>query len=116
KSVSYLEYEAQEIIAAKQIAEILQEAKLKWKLNIAIAQHRIGKVGVSEAAVVVITATPHRREAYEANRYIIDRIKHEVPIWKCEYFADGTKQWGGNCNCQELTGNPNQHIYESSGE
>ncbi|MBC8054010.1 MAG: molybdenum cofactor biosynthesis protein MoaE [Sphingobacteriaceae bacterium] len=113
KRVSYLEYEANEAMAAKMVAEILEEARLKWKLNIAVAQHRIGKVGVSEAAVVVITATPHRREAYEANRHIIDRIKHEVPIWKCEYFEDGSKLWGGNCNCHEITGSPDKHIYES---
>jgi molybdopterin synthase catalytic subunit len=116
KQVSYLEYEAQEAIASKMIAEILEEAKIKWKLSIAVAQHRIGRVGISEAAVVVITATPHRREAYEANRHIIDRIKHEVPIWKCEYFEDGTKLWGGNCNCHEITGNPNKHIYESASQ
>ena len=116
KQLSHLEYEAQEAIASKLIKEILEEARLKWKLNIAIAQHRTGKVGISEAAVVVITATPHRREAYEANRHIIDRIKHEVPIWKCEYFEDGTKLWGGNCNCHEITGNPNQHIYETANQ
>jgi len=113
KNVAYLEYEAQTVIASKMIAEILEEAKLKWNLNIAIAQHRIGKVGITEAAVVVITATPHRREAYEANRHIIDRIKHEVPIWKCEFFSDGTKLWGGNCNCHEVTGSPDKHVYES---
>jgi molybdopterin synthase catalytic subunit len=116
RNVSYLEYEAQEVMASKMIAEILEEAKVNWKLNIAVAQHRIGKVGVSEAAVVVITATPHRREAYEANRHIIDRIKHEVPIWKCESFTDGTKLWGGNCNCHEVTGSPDKHIYESQGQ
>jgi molybdopterin synthase catalytic subunit len=113
RHVAYLDYEAQETLATKMIAAILQEARIKWKLNIAVAQHRIGRVGVSEAAVVVITATPHRREAYEANRHIIDRIKHEVPIWKCEYFTDGTKLWGGNCNCHEITGDPAKHIYES---
>ncbi len=58
KNVAYLEYEAQEMMAARLIAEILAEAKTKWNLNIAVAQHRIGKVEVSEAAVVVITATP----------------------------------------------------------
>ena len=116
RNVSYLEYEAQEAMASKLILGILEEAKQKWKLNIAIAQHRIGKVGVSEAAVVVITATPHRREAYEANRHLIYIIKHEVPILKCEYFADGTRLWGGNCNCHEITGNPNKHIYESENQ
>lgn len=113
-SVAYLEYEAKESLAAKMIHEILEEAKQKWSLNIAIAQHRTGKVTVGESAVVIITATPHRREAYEANRYIIDRIKHEVPIWKCEYFSDGTKKWGGNCNCHDITGDPSKHIYESA--
>jgi molybdopterin synthase catalytic subunit len=112
KEVLYLDYEAQDSMANNMIAAILAEATKKWKLNIAIAQHRIGKVAVGETAVVVITASAHRSEAYAANRYIIDKIKHEVPIWKCEYFADGTKEWGGNCSCQKITGDPNKHIYE----
>lgn len=112
-AVDYLEYEAKESLAVKMIHEILDEARERWKLSIAVAQHRIGKVSVGESAVVVITASPHRREAYEANRYIIDRIKHEVPVWKCEYFKDGSKKWGGNCNCQDITGDPNKHLYET---
>jgi len=112
KEVAYLEFEAQEKLAVKMIREILDQATQKWQLNIAVAQHRLGKVGISECAVVVITASPHRKEAYDANRYIMDRLKHEVPIWKCEYFADGTHKWGGNCNCAEITGNPAEHIYE----
>jgi len=110
--VDYLEYEAQEAMAAKSIRQILDVACEKFPLKIAVAQHRTGKVAVSESAVVVITASPHRAEAYSANRYIIDRIKHESPIWKCEYFKDGTKEWGGNCNCQKVTGDPNKHVYE----
>lgn len=113
KTVAYLEYEAHAGMASKMIESILAEAKEKWSLTIAAAQHRIGKVGVAEPAVVVITASPHRREAYAANRHIIDRIKHEVPIWKCEYFTDGSKEWGGNCNCQQITGDVSKHIYES---
>lgn len=113
REVAYLDYEAKESMANKMIADILTEAKQRWSLNIAIAQHRTGKVAVSECAVIVITASAHRSEAYAANRYIIDRIKHEVPIWKCEYFTDGTKEWGGNCNCQAITGDVNKHIYES---
>ena len=114
KKVAYLLYEAHEVIAAKMISEILEEAKGKWKLNYAIAQHRIGKVAICESAVAIITCSPHRSEAYAANRYIIDKIKHEAPIWKCEYFADGTKQWGGNCNCYAITGDPGKHIYISA--
>ena len=98
-AVDYLEYEAHESMAAKMIGIILADAQQKWPLNIAVAQHRTGKVTVGETAVIVITASAHRSEAYAANQYIIDRIKHEAPIWKCEYFSDGTKKWGGNCSC-----------------
>lgn len=98
KQVAWLEYEAHEKLAAKLIRDILREAATRWDLRIAMAQHRIGRVNISETAVVVITASPHRAEAYAANRFIIDKIKHEAPIWKCEYFADGTRQWGGSCH------------------
>jgi molybdopterin synthase catalytic subunit len=116
KDVAYLEYEAHFSLASQMIKEILEEAIAKWNLNFAAAQHRVGKVGVGESAVIVITASPHRKEAYQANRHIIDRIKHEVPIWKCEVFTDGTKQWGNNCNCSAVTGKIDEHIYETSDE
>jgi molybdopterin synthase catalytic subunit len=111
KKVAYLEYEAHEAIATKMISEIIKEAIEKWNLTYAIAQHRVGKVAICESAVAVITCSPHRSEAYNANRYIIDKIKHEAPIWKCEHFTDGTKEWGGNCNCYAITGDPQKHIY-----
>ena len=113
RAVAYLEYEAHVPLAERMIAEILCEAKAKWRLSVAIAQHRIGRVGIGETAVVVITASPHRSEAYNANRHIIDRIKHEAPIWKCEHYQDGTKEWGNNCNCQAVTGDTTNHIYET---
>jgi molybdopterin synthase catalytic subunit len=116
RPVSFLEYEAQESIAEKMMADILEQAKERWQLNIAIAVHRTGKVAVSETAVVVITASAHRSEAYAANRFIIDKIKHEVPIWKCEYFTDGSKEWGGNCNCAAVTGDVHKHVYEFEGK
>lgn len=112
KDVDYLEYEAQVAIATRMIAAIITEAKSKWDLTIAHAIHRIGKVPVLESAVVVVTASAHRHEAFASNRYIIDRIKHEVPIWKCEFFTDGTKEWGGNCNCHTITGEVGKHVYE----
>lgn len=113
KKVDYLEYEAHGSIASSMIAKIIEEALVKWHLNMAFAKHRVGKVAICESAVVVVTASPHRSEAYAANRYIIDKIKHEVPIWKCEYFSDGTKEWGGNCNCHTITGEVGKHVYET---
>ncbi|WP_051291075.1 molybdenum cofactor biosynthesis protein MoaE [Pedobacter glucosidilyticus] len=112
KTVDYLDYEAHESMASKMICAIVEEAAKRWHLTKALAQHRTGKVMAGESAVVVITCSPHRKEAYAANRYIIDRIKHEAPIWKCEYFTDGTKEWGGNCSCQKITGDANKHVYE----
>jgi len=99
REVTHLEYESYAPLAEKTIGGILQEAREKWRLHIALAQHRVGKVAIGETAVIVITACAHRSEAYAANQYIIDRIKHEAPIWKCEYYADGTHEWGNNCNC-----------------
>jgi len=96
RSVTHLDYEAQESMANKMIAEILNEAMVKWSLKLALACHRTGRVAIGETAVVVITAAAHRREAYAANQYIIDRIKYEAPIWKHEYFADGSSEWGAN--------------------
>ncbi len=112
RDVDYLEYEAQATLASRMIADIISEANTKWDLTIATAIHRIGKVPVCESAVVVITACVHRHEAFTANRYIIDRIKHEVPIWKCEFFTDGSKEWGGNCNCHTITGEVGKHVYD----
>jgi molybdopterin synthase catalytic subunit len=99
KNVSYLEYEAYEHLAAKIMAEILEEAKKKWKLHKAICIHRTGKVAVGESAILVITCSSHREAAYAASRYIVDRVKHEAPIWKKEFFEDGSSEWGHNCSC-----------------
>lgn len=112
KDVAYLEYEAHESIASSMIDAILKEATTKWDLKLVFAQHRIGRVEIMEPAVVVVTASAHRSEAYKANKFIIDKIKHEAPIWKNEFFADGSSQWGGNCSCAERTGDPSIHIYE----
>jgi molybdopterin synthase catalytic subunit len=112
REVVCLEYEAHQALASKMIGEIIREAIAKWGLHAAVAHHRIGKVAIGETAVVVITASVHRAEAYAANRWIIDRIKHEAPIWKCEYYTDGTHEWGNNCNCQAVTGDVSKHIYE----
>ena len=100
REVSHLYYEAAEAMADKMIAALLDEATQRWGLQVAIAVHRLGRVAVMETAVVVITGAAHRKEAYAANQYIIDRIKHHVPIWKCEYFADGERMWGGHCSCE----------------
>lgn len=95
--VKHLVYESYTSLAEKVIKDIVETAIQKWDLQFASALHRIGKLEISDCAVAVVTAHTHRGEAYESNRYIIDRIKHEAPIWKCEYYQDGTHEWGKNC-------------------
>lgn len=109
KDVQYLSFEAFIPMAETMIKEILNCAKNKWDLEIAICQHRLGKVDILESAVCVITSSKHRKEAYEANQYIMERVKHEVPIWKKEYFSDGTYEWGNNCNCHPEGYKPKNH-------
>jgi len=96
REVTHLEFEAYIPMAEKMIGRILEEAKNRFNLNLALCVHRLGNVQVNECAVVVITGAGHRNEAYAANRYIIDRVKGEVPIWKNEFFADGASEWGHN--------------------
>jgi molybdopterin synthase catalytic subunit len=111
KAVTHLEYEAYEPMAEKMIGEILAEATAKWQLNKAVCVHRVGPVDISGCAVAVITGSAHRAAAYEANRYIIDRVKNEVPIWKHEFYVDGTSEWGQNCDCSSPS-HPNHYQHE----
>ncbi len=111
RQVSHLEYEAFENMALLKIKEIIDYATKHWKLNHALCVHRLGRLEISDCAVIVLTASMHRAEAYEANRYIIDTVKRDVPIWKKEYFTDGTFEWGTNdCNC--IKGNTHTHSHQ----
>ncbi len=99
REVTHLSYEAYDAMASRLIGEIVNEAIKKFELYQAICVHRVGEVGIGEAAVVVATASAHRKNAYDGNQYIIDRVKHEAPIWKKEFFEDGTSEWAHNCSC-----------------
>lgn len=96
KSVQMLEYEANIELAESVMSEIINSAREKFGLHYAHCVHRIGKVDISESAVCVVTSASHRKEAYDGNKYIIDRVKAEAPIWKKEYFTDGNTAWGEN--------------------
>lgn len=99
QKVSYLEYEAFESLAEKMIREITSRVAQKFHLLQASCIHRIGRVDIGETAVLVVTAAAHRDAAYLANMHIIDAVKQNVPIWKKEYWTDGSFSWGG-CMCQ----------------
>lgn len=95
KRTLYLEYQAYESMAVKKLAEIGEEIRSKWPGTIVAMSHRIGTLEISDIAVVIAVSSPHRKEAYEANEYAIERIKEMVPIWKKEFWEDGTK-WIGD--------------------
>lgn len=97
KKVTHLEYEAYHEMANQMIETIIQDAFKTWDLEYAECIHRLGKLGLGDVAVLVNTGAVHRDEAYKANRYIIDRVKHEVPIWKKEYYVDGSSEWSKGC-------------------
>lgn len=95
KRTVYLEYEAYQSMAIKKLEQIGNEISERWPGTKTAITHRIGRLEITDIAVVIATSTPHRAESYEANRYAIERIKEMVPIWKKEYWEDG-EEWIGN--------------------
>ncbi|MCP5042518.1 MAG: hypothetical protein GY944_15945 [bacterium] len=88
-SIDHLEYEAYPEMAEREMEKIVAQAQEKWPgTRVAIA-HRVGRLEIGEAAVVVVAAAPHRGEAFEACRFAIDTLKITVPIWKKEVATDG---------------------------
>lgn len=95
KKTLYLVYEAYEPMAVKKLAQIGSEIEERWPGSKVAITHRVGKLDITDIAVVIAVSTPHRADAYEANRYAIERIKEIVPIWKKEHWEDG-QEWIGN--------------------
>ena len=92
KEVRYLEYEAYEEMAVQQIRTIITEAEERWGVERVAVAHRFGRLEIGEASVIIVVGSPHRAEAFEACRYIIDTLKATVPIWKKEVATNG-EEW-----------------------
>jgi molybdopterin synthase catalytic subunit len=88
REVAYLEYDAYRPMAEKQLIRIATEAQLRWGVEVVI-EHRVGRIELGEASVVVCVGSPHRAQAFDACRYCIDTLKETVPIWKKEVCPDG---------------------------
>ena len=95
KKTLFLRYDAYESMAIKQLKRIGEEIHEKWPDAVTAIFHRTGSLEISDIAVVIAVSTPHRKHAYEANEYAIERIKQIVPIWKQEQWEDGT-EWVGD--------------------
>jgi adenylyltransferase/sulfurtransferase len=97
RSVLRLEYEAFEALATKEGERILEEARQRFGVEHVACVHRIGELGLGELAVWVGASAAHRDEAFRACRYVIDEVKHRLPIWKKEHYHSGDSGW---VNCE----------------
>lgn len=91
-----LEYEAYGSMAVDEMRRLAEAAAERWPLAKVVVHHRTGVVAVTESSVIVGSSSPHRKDAFDATRYLIDTLKREVPIWKREHFADGETEWVEN--------------------
>ena len=96
-AVTHLEYEAFEPLGVTEGERIIAEACLRFGVERALCVHRVGDLQLGDVAVWVGVASPHRDEAFRACRYIIDEVKHRVPVWKKEHYLNGDSGW---VNCE----------------
>jgi molybdopterin synthase catalytic subunit len=82
RSIDHLAYECYESMAVHQLEALISESRTRWPLGRVGILHRIGRVPVGESSVLIVVATSHRAEAFEAARFLIDELKRTVPIWK----------------------------------
>ena len=85
----YLDYEAYEEMALKQLKDLIAEALSRFPIRDAGIVHRLGRMEIGETSVLIVVASAHRAAAFDACRWLIDTLKRTVPIWKKEYFEDG---------------------------
>jgi molybdopterin synthase catalytic subunit len=93
KRTSRLDYEAYPAMARKKLQELEDEARSRWPIQEVAVSHRLGRLDLGEISVVVAVSCPHRAQAFEACRWLMDTIKEVVPIWKKETWADGSEEW-----------------------
>lgn len=89
RRVTRLEYEAYEPLAAKALEQIRREAAEQWPGTRLAVHHRIGRLAIGDASIIIAAASAHRADAFAACRYVIERVKQIVPIWKHEFFEGG---------------------------
>lgn len=93
KQTTLLSYEAYDQMAERELQRLEAQARERWPLVECSLVHRTGVVPVSEASVAIVTSSPHRADAFDAGRWLIDELKRSVPIWKQEHYADGSTEW-----------------------
>lgn len=93
RDVTGIEYTAYRSMAERELASIVAEAAARAHTSDIAVEHRLGELSLGECSVAVAVAHPHRGEAFDAARYVIEELKRRVPIWKREQYVDGTREW-----------------------
>jgi molybdopterin synthase catalytic subunit len=93
RAVDGMRYDAYEAMARSVLAEIAREASERYGTDRLAVVHRVGDLKLGEISVAIAVSTPHRAEAYAANREIIEEIKKRLPVWKKEHYLDGASSW-----------------------
>lgn len=88
-----LDYEAYTEMADKQLRDLAARARQRWPIVKLVLLHRLGRVPITEASVLIAVSTPHRAESFEACRFLIDELKKDVAIWKKEVWQGGDATW-----------------------
>lgn len=88
-----LDYECYPEMAGRALSELESQARERWPLEGLSIVHRLGRVDPGEASVAIAVSSPHREDAFQAGKWLIDTLKESVPIWKKENWADGTTEW-----------------------
>jgi molybdopterin synthase catalytic subunit len=88
-----LDYEGYPAMAEQKLKEIAEQAAARWPLTKVAIVHRLGHLELGEISVAVAASSPHRGDAFEAGRFMIDTLKAVVPIWKQEHWANGSTEW-----------------------
>lgn len=103
RPVVSLEYQAYEPMAMQVFYKIAADIRQQWQdVNRIVIHHRIGRLQIGEISVLVAVGCPHRSEAFAACQYAIDTLKHNAPIWKKEYWQDGSSSWVSIGACEQL--------------
>jgi molybdopterin synthase catalytic subunit len=106
QEVTRLEYEAFEALGVREGERIIEEAKKRFGVERILCVHRLGSLALTDTAVWVGAAAAHRDEAFRACRYVIDEVKHRVPIWKKEHYVSGDSGW---VNCERCAAHAGGH-------
>src|SRR5216684_3021376 len=91
--VTSIEYSAYDEMAIAEIERMLAEARERWPEARVMLRHRLGTIPVGEASIAIVAAAPHRAQAFEACRYVIEGVKQRIPVWKKELRVDGSEVW-----------------------